>query len=92
MSTPVHPGAEDAVRALIPDVAALTRRLDAVDYLADEGLATALFFALRLPQPLLGLRKHPARLAHVRAACVPQPSLRESVLVEGAASSYHIGA
>jgi MoxR-like ATPase len=27
--------------------------LDAVDYLADEGLATALFFALRLPQPLL---------------------------------------
>ncbi len=24
-----------------------------MDYLADEGLATALFFALRLPQPLL---------------------------------------
>jgi MoxR-like ATPase len=31
----------------------LVRRLNAADYLADEGLATALFFALRLPQPLL---------------------------------------
>jgi MoxR-like ATPase len=50
---PVHPGAESAVRALIPDVATLSAQLDAVDYLADEGLATALFFALRLPQPLL---------------------------------------
>jgi MoxR-like ATPase len=28
-------------------------RLDAVDYLADTGLATALFLSLRLPQPLL---------------------------------------
>jgi MoxR-like ATPase len=53
VSGPVHPGAEDAVRTLVPDVETLARRLDAVDYLADEGLATALFFALRLPQPLL---------------------------------------
>ena len=53
MSGPAHPGAEDAVRELIPDVATLAGRLDAVGYLADEGLATALFFALRLPQPLL---------------------------------------
>jgi MoxR-like ATPase len=53
VTRPAHRGAEDAVRALIPDVEALARRLDAVDYLADEGLATALFFALRLPQPLL---------------------------------------
>jgi MoxR-like ATPase len=53
VTRPAHRGAEDAVRALIPDVGALARRLDAVDYLADEGLATALFFALRLPQPLL---------------------------------------
>ena len=53
MSGPLHPGAEDAVRELIPDVAALAGRLDAVGYIADEGLATALFFALRLPQPLL---------------------------------------
>jgi MoxR-like ATPase len=34
-----------------PEVVA--ERLAAVDYLADEGLATALFLALRLPQPLL---------------------------------------
>jgi len=50
---PARPGAEQAVRSLVPDVPALRRRLDAVDYLADEGLATALFFSLRLPQPLL---------------------------------------
>jgi len=37
----------------VPDVETLARRLGEVDYLADEGLATALFFALRLPQPVL---------------------------------------
>ena len=31
----------------------LSRKLDNVDYLADQGLATALFCAARLPQPLL---------------------------------------
>jgi MoxR-like ATPase len=31
----------------------MTQRLDAVDYLADEGLATALFLAVAMPQPLL---------------------------------------
>src|SRR5436309_15492409 len=31
----------------------LAERLAAVDYLADEGLATALYLALSLPQPLL---------------------------------------
>ena len=31
----------------------LSRKLDEVDYLADQGLATALFCAARLPQPLL---------------------------------------
>jgi MoxR-like ATPase len=38
---------------LAPDVETLARRLAAVDYLVDEGLATALFLSLRLPQPLL---------------------------------------
>jgi MoxR-like ATPase len=38
---------------LVPDVEALRRRLDDHGYLADEGLATALFCAVRLPQPLL---------------------------------------
>jgi MoxR-like ATPase len=35
------------------DAAALQRRLDGVDYLADRGLATALFLAVELPQPIL---------------------------------------
>jgi MoxR-like ATPase len=46
-------GAEEPVRARVPDVAALAGALDDVDYLADPGLATALFLAVRLPQPLL---------------------------------------
>jgi MoxR-like ATPase len=35
------------------DSAEVRRRLDAVDYLVDEGMATALFLALTLSQPLL---------------------------------------
>jgi len=38
---------------LIPTVGALRERLDATGYLTDDGLATALFCAARLPQPLL---------------------------------------
>jgi MoxR-like ATPase len=38
---------------LLPDVEALEERLESVDYLTDRGLATAMFLALRLPQPLL---------------------------------------
>ncbi len=38
---------------LLPDTAALAERLDEVGYLTDLGLATALFCAVRLPQPLL---------------------------------------
>ena len=34
---------------LAPDVETLAQRLAAVDYLVDEGLATALFLSLRLP-------------------------------------------
>jgi MoxR-like ATPase len=46
-------GAEEAVRDRLPDVDSLADALDAVDYLADPGLATAMFLAVRLPQPLL---------------------------------------
>jgi MoxR-like ATPase len=53
MTRSAHPGAPEAVRVAVPDVATLVRRLGDVDYLADEALATSLFFALRLPQPLL---------------------------------------
>ena len=38
---------------LVPDVESLAQRLENVDYLVDEGLATSLFLSLRLPQPLL---------------------------------------
>ena len=41
------------IRRLVPDIETLARRLAAVDYLVDEGLATSLFLSLRLPQPLL---------------------------------------
>jgi MoxR-like ATPase len=46
-------GAEEQVRERLPDAAALAAALDSVDYLADEGLVTACFLAVRLPQPLL---------------------------------------
>ena len=51
--TQVTGEAEGEVRDLVPDVETLARRLAAVDYLVDEGLATAMFVSLRLPQPLL---------------------------------------
>ena len=41
------------VRHLAPDVETLARRLAGADYLVEEGLATSMFLALRLPQPLL---------------------------------------
>jgi MoxR-like ATPase len=53
MSDPPRPGAEAAVREVAPDPETLVTRLEEVDYLADEGLATAMFLSLRLPQPLL---------------------------------------
>ena len=53
MSEAVRAGAESPVSAAVPDIESIKRQLDAVDYLADDGLATALFLSLRLPQPLL---------------------------------------
>lgn len=62
--------------ASTPDAAAdidtLARHLDAADYLTDQGLATALFLAVRLPQPLLlegeaGVGKTEAAKALARA-------------------------
>src|SRR6185437_12829577 len=46
-------GAQPAVRERVPDVEALAARLDAANYVVDEGLATAMFLSLHLPQPLL---------------------------------------
>jgi len=39
--------------SLIPDIQTLQDQLAGTDYLAEPGLATALFCAMRLPQPLL---------------------------------------
>jgi MoxR-like ATPase len=74
--TAARAGAEDDVRARVPDVATLAAALDTVDYLADPGLATALFLAVRLPQPLLlegepGVGKTEAAKALARALDTP---------------------
>lgn len=47
------PAGPDELAERLPDVAAAQAALDAADYLSDEGLATALFCAARLRQPLL---------------------------------------
>jgi MoxR-like ATPase len=49
----VTPPSRAEIRHLVPDVETLAQRLAAVDYLVDEGLATSMFLALSLPQPLL---------------------------------------
>jgi len=46
-------GPADGVADQVPDVAALLAALDATGYLADEALATALFLAARMGQPIL---------------------------------------
>ncbi len=53
MTTPGRAGAEAEVRRRVPDVASLVTALEEDDYLADDALATALFLAVRLPQPIL---------------------------------------
>ena len=53
MTRAARPGAPAALTELLPDAETLAERLQTVDYLADTGLATAMFLSLRLPQPLL---------------------------------------
>lgn len=48
-----EPTGPDELADRLPDVDAVQAALDAADYLSDEGLATALFCAARLRQPLL---------------------------------------
>ena len=71
--------AEPARRAAVPTSRRSPRGSPRVDYLADEGLATALFLALRLPQPLLlegeaGVGKTEA--AKALAAALDTPLIR----------------
>jgi MoxR-like ATPase len=70
---------EDEMRRLVPSVDKLGQMLGDVDYLADEGLATSAFLALRLPQPLLlegeaGVGK--TELAKALAAVMNTPLIR----------------
>jgi MoxR-like ATPase len=51
--TTTSPAPSSDVAQLLPDIATLTEHLQSVGYLAEPGLATALFCAVRLPQPLL---------------------------------------
>ena len=53
MTAAARAGAEEDVRRRVPDVGSLRDALDRTNYLADVGLATALFLAVRLPQPIL---------------------------------------
>ena len=67
------------IERIVPDVGTLARRLAAVDYLVDEGLATSMFLSLRLPQPLLlegeaGVGKTEAALS--LAAVLDTPLIR----------------
>jgi MoxR-like ATPase len=71
--------ADPSVLGAVPDVEALTEQLDALDYLADPGLATAMFLALGLAQPLLlegeaGVGKTEA--ARALAAALDTPLIR----------------
>jgi MoxR-like ATPase len=77
--TEVTGAAGDEVRALVPDIETLARRLAAVDYLVDEALATSIFLGVRLPQPLLlegeaGVGKTAAAIA--LAAVLDTPIVR----------------
>jgi MoxR-like ATPase len=72
------PGAAVVARA-VPDPESLRAALDSHGYLADEGLTTALYLALRLPQPLLlegepGVGKTEA--ARALAAVLGSPLIR----------------
>jgi MoxR-like ATPase len=64
------------VTTTFADIEEVRRRLDEVDYLVDEGTATALFFAVTLGQPLLlegepGVGKTAAAKALARALDTP---------------------
>jgi len=90
---PARSGAEAQVQAAVPDVAALTAALDAAGYLADPGLATALFLAVRLPQPLLlegeaGVGKTEAAKALARVLDTPLVRLQCYEGIDAAEALY----
>ncbi len=81
------------MKDLIPDVETLVRRLDDVGYLADRGLATSLFLAIRLPQPLLlegeaGVGKTEAAKALARVLGTPMLRLQCYEGIDAAEALY----
>jgi MoxR-like ATPase len=85
------PAAADSLD--VPDVDAMGRRLDAADYLADLGLATALFCAVRLPQPVLlegeaGVGKTEAAKALARVLDTPLVRLQCYEGIDAAEALY----
>jgi MoxR-like ATPase len=77
----------------VPDVDAMQERLDAADYLADLGLATALFCAVRLPQPVLlegeaGVGKTEAAKALARVLDTPLVRLQCYEGIDAAEALY----
>lgn len=86
-------GAGAEVRERIPDVDTLAAALDAADYLPDAGLATALFLAVRLPQPLLlegeaGVGKTEAAKALARVLDTPLVRLQCYEGIDAAEALY----
>jgi MoxR-like ATPase len=76
MSAAPHPGNGSTAAGPMVDAEDVRRRLDALDYLVDDGMATALYLALTLEQPLLlegepGVGKTTAAKALARALEVP---------------------
>jgi MoxR-like ATPase len=87
------PPPDDGVATLLPDVAALAAGLDSVDYLADPGLATALFLGVRLPQPVLlegepGVGKTEAAKALARVLDTPLYRLQLYEGIDAAEALY----
>jgi MoxR-like ATPase len=85
--------AEAEIRGLIGDVETLARRLASVDYLVDEGLATAMFLSLMLPQPLLlegeaGVGKTEAAKALARVLDTPLVRLQCYEGIDAAEALY----
>jgi MoxR-like ATPase len=87
------PPPDDGVATLLPDVAALAAGLDSVDYLAEPGLATALFLGVRLPQPVLlegepGVGKTEAAKALARVLDTPLYRLQLYEGIDAAEALY----
>jgi MoxR-like ATPase len=85
-------GSTDVAR-LVPDIPTLRRGLEDTGYLTDEGLATALFCAVRLPQPILlegeaGVGKTQAAVSLARLLRTPLIRLQCYDGIEAAEALY----